>query len=121
MATQQTTSTLYVQECVNCGVSFGMPKRLHDNRREEGGDFYCPHGHVMAYRETEIMRLKRQLARKQELLEKSRTELRASRLQASAQKGVATRLRKRVAAGVCPCCNRTFKQLERHMKTQHTE
>ena len=27
----------------------------------------------------------------------------------------------RVAHGVCPCCNRTFKQLARHMKTKHPD
>lgn len=29
------------------------------------------------------------------------------------------RLRKRASAGVCPCCNRTFSQLARHMQTKH--
>jgi hypothetical protein len=31
------------------------------------------------------------------------------------------RIQKRTAAGVCPCCNRTFQQLARHMKTRHPE
>lgn len=30
-------------------------------------------------------------------------------------------LRNRAAAGVCPCCNRTFEQLGRHMTTKHPE
>ncbi len=29
------------------------------------------------------------------------------------------RLMRRVSAGVCPCCNRTFSDLARHMKTKH--
>ena len=37
----------------------------------------------------------------------------------SAQKGVTTRLKNRVQKGVCPCCNRYFAQLQRHMTTQH--
>lgn len=31
------------------------------------------------------------------------------------------RLRKRIAAGVCPCCHRTVSQMARHMKTKHPE
>ena len=30
-----------------------------------------------------------------------------------------TRLQKRIHAGVCPCCNRTFTNVARHMKTKH--
>lgn len=31
------------------------------------------------------------------------------------------RLRKRIAAGVCPCCHRTVSQMARHMKTKHPD
>jgi hypothetical protein len=31
------------------------------------------------------------------------------------------RLKQRVAAGVCPCCNRTFTNLAEHMAGQHAE
>lgn len=36
-------------------------------------------------------------------------------------KGVATRLKNRAAHGVCPCCNRTFQQLARHMSAKHPD
>ena len=36
-------------------------------------------------------------------------------------KGQVTRIKKRVANGVCPCCNRTFKDLAAHMSTQHPD
>jgi hypothetical protein len=39
----------------------------------------------------------------------------------SATRGVVTRIRNRVANGVCPCCNRTFADLHRHMASQHPE
>jgi hypothetical protein len=32
---------------------------------------------------------------------------------------VATRIRNRIAAGVCPCCTRTFKNVARHIKDKH--
>jgi chemotaxis response regulator CheB len=39
----------------------------------------------------------------------------------SATRAQLTKTKKRVANGVCPCCNRTFKQLARHMKAKHPE
>jgi hypothetical protein len=42
----------------------------------------------------------------------------------AATKGHVTRKKRqleRVASGVCPCCNRSFVNLRRHMKTQHPE
>jgi hypothetical protein len=50
-------------------------------------------------------------------------QMRADRNQAkrslAAQKGVTTRIKRRVANGVCPCCKRTFQDLARHMAGQH--
>lgn len=31
------------------------------------------------------------------------------------------RLKKRVSAGTCPCCKRSFRQLALHMKSKHPE
>lgn len=36
-------------------------------------------------------------------------------------KGVVAKIKKRVGRGVCPCCNRHFANLQRHMETQHPE
>jgi hypothetical protein len=38
---------------------------------------------------------------------------------AAAFKGQVTRLKGRAKAGFCPCCNRSFSQLERHMASKH--
>jgi len=35
------------------------------------------------------------------------------------QKAATTRLKKRVSAGVCPCCKRTVKQLKQHIENKH--
>ena len=36
-------------------------------------------------------------------------------------KGVLAKERKRVGNGICPCCNRSFSNLQRHMHTQHPD
>ena len=39
----------------------------------------------------------------------------------NAQRANVTKLKKRISAGVCPCCTRTFSNLSRHMATQHPD
>jgi hypothetical protein len=53
---------------------------------------------------------------------RSERELReAAERSAAAAKGNVTKLRKRAAAGVCPCCNRTFLALQKHMAHKHPD
>ena len=40
---------------------------------------------------------------------------------AAAAKAREHRLKRRVAAGTCPCCQRTVAQLARHMQTKHPD
>jgi hypothetical protein len=47
-----------------------------------------------------------------DLLEQEENSHRATR-------GHLTRVKKRVQNGVCPKCNRTFQNLQRHMASQH--
>jgi hypothetical protein len=108
--------------CGECGVIFGVSEGLMDIRRNDHRNWYCPNGHIWAFTgENEEERLKRQLS-----FERDRSaRLAATAAQAEASlrttKGVVTKLKKRVAAGVCPCCNRSFQDLARHMTTQHPD
>ncbi len=54
-------------------------------------------------------------------LNEQREKTRSKARQLSAQKGVTTRIKNRIANGVCPCCKRTFQNLARHMKGQHPD
>lgn len=112
--------------CPTCGITFAMPSNLLRVKREEGGNFYCPNGHVQSYTKTEVTRLKEQLAQKeQELLNKQKSlEWERKRVEnaervAAAAKGEVTKIKNRVGNGVCPCCKRTFQNLLRHMKSKH--
>lgn len=66
-------------------------------------------------------RLAQRCAQKDDEILRQREIREAAERRASALKGVATRMRNRAAAGVCPCCNRTFSQLATHMKKQHPD
>jgi hypothetical protein len=100
--------------CGECGLVFYIPELWRKDRELTGKGFYCPNGHARIYKESLEVRLRREIADKERALEweKCRANNLAKRF---------NRLRKRVAAGVCPHCQRTFKQLAEHMKTKHPE
>jgi len=83
---------------------------------------YCPLGHsYFIAAQGKAAELEKRLLRERECSARLAAERDQAEASARAQKGHATRLRKRAKAGVCPCCNRTFKQLARHMATKHPD
>jgi hypothetical protein len=125
---------MYVEECCNCGVTFAMTmdfhnEKLRDRNNHNRRSFYCPNGHAQWYTgETEEQKLKRELKQAREQAEREAgwrrsAEKRATheRNRANGYKGHATRISKRVKAGVCICCNRTFQDLASHMATKHPQ
>jgi len=121
--------TLQIDSCCNCGVIYAMPSDLDDQRREDHGTFYCPNGHGQHYTgKTEAQKLREQLAaaeRQRDSANGSATFWRyqagAAERSARAVKGHMTRLRKRIANGVCPCCQRSFANVRAHIHGQHPE
>ena len=128
-ATLVWSTTLVRVECCTCGVMFGVPQDLdRANHADSDRWFFCPNGHRQHYTKTTEQILREKLEREERWRKGAETSARASRDQAqaaerraSAYKGQATRLRKRAAAGVCPCCTRTFQNVARHMERQHPE
>jgi hypothetical protein len=109
-------------ECASCGMLFGITQTYLRKRLEDHKGFYCPNGHANYFpQETEAERLRGQLefARNRARGEERRREVAERSL--AATKGVVTKLKKRVANGVCPCCNRHFADLQRHMDGQHPD
>ncbi len=112
--------------CSQCSVVYWLTKVHRTQLVETGETFYCPSGHPQYFADSEINRLKRQL----EVSERDRKYYRERReieraAKESAQRGRAafkgqvTKIKRRVGRGVCPCCNRQFKDLQRHMEGQH--
>jgi hypothetical protein len=123
-----TTATIefVAQVCGACGTHFGMPRELYDRALETGEDWYCPRGHCRHFTKSENQKLRDELAREKHRAEQARAwaqdESRRKDVyhrRLNATKGVVTRIKNRVGKGVCPCCNRTFQNLGRHMAGQH--
>ena len=116
---------LRVIQCGTCGVWHAIPEVKFQKCRDEGGFWYCPNGHSRGYSEGSIYQQLEKEKKRREWAEKHADNMRAQAAEAErrrvAQKAATTRLRKRVKAGICPCCSRHFKQLAAHMKRKHPE
>jgi hypothetical protein len=103
-----------------CGFLFMVPKPFDDRKRQTGADFWCPScGSKLHYGETENAALKRQVKFWEDSYHAERVERAAADQERRRLKGQMTKLKKRVSNGVCPCCNRSFANLRRHMATKH--
>ncbi len=119
------------KDCAACGIVFFIPTRIEERCSNDGRKWWCPGcGHQWHYGESESDKLKRELERERELRakevererqrrEQAETEAKNQRNITAAYKGHLTRTKKRVGKGVCPCCNRTFSNLARHMAGKH--
>lgn len=126
--TLERTATLVTITCPACGIMFAVPEHWYQKRRERRTRFYCPNGDCLSYRESEADKLKKKLAAKDaeigwysDALKRSRQQTTHAEARRRAEKAAKTRIKNRIAAGVCPCCNRTFQNLARHMQNQHPE
>lgn len=124
-----------VCDCKLCGVVYAMPKAMRDWDRKVGGYKCCPNGHRWGWNKDEseddkIRRERDQLKQEQARLldnlnaserNRQRAEIVAIEAQVSERKAKKTlvSLKKRAAAGVCPCCNRTFSALAQHIAIKH--
>lgn len=124
--THEFTLQLVAVTCTACGCTFGLEAHHHAKLREKGDTFYCPNGHPRAYRESDLQKLEKQLARERAQHDQTkssrdfwRQRQEAEKRRAAAARGQVTKIKNRVGNGVCPCCNRTFQNLQRHMATKH--
>lgn len=116
------------ENCCSCGITFFVPESLQQEALTRKRSFWCPNGHSQSYTTSEADRLRKELAaarQREETVKAQRDEAnRLASLQTDLRRsaeGSLKRFKKRVAAGVCPCCHRTVSQMARHMKTKHPE
>lgn len=118
-------NNLTVLACPECGVLYAIPEAMRAYAEHRGRFEHmwsCPNGHELGYGEDVADKLKRETERASRLraqLDQTEASLRAQRGAATRARNQRDKDRKRIAAGVCPCCNRTFQNLGRHMSKQH--
>lgn len=131
--TTEAIVTLTHMTCPVCGVVYGLNEsqrkefKEHRGGHDGKGSWYCPMGHSVHYpQETEEDRLRAKALRLESQLEFARRQRESAEKEAIVHKGRATRfknerdrVKRRVSAGLCPCCNRHFTNLERHIGNKH--
>lgn len=117
-----------------CGIQHAVPeslRRVQLQQRDAGKRkvVYCPLGHEYypaGKSETDKLREKleleeRKLVRERASHDQTRARLSHTESCRRAEKAAKTKLKKRIANGVCPCCNRHFVNVQRHIESQHPE
>lgn len=121
---------LIIETCFECAMPFAMSATFRDKRLRDGKTFHCPAGHLQHYtrRKEREQELEDQLRRAKDSESfyrnqamRNRQEANHERRSKAAYKGHLTRIKKRIANGVCPCCRRSFQNVQRHMEGQHPD
>jgi len=109
--------------CYKCGIAFCVTKDFNEKRLENRNkEFWCPAGHGQVYTgKSDLDKIKEQLRRSELETEQAERELKATRRSRTALRGQITKTKNRISKGVCPCCNRQFTNMQRHMETKHPD
>jgi len=120
---------LSVTNCGVCGGSYALSQKCMAYKRQHGGYWNCPYcKQSWGYGTSEIDEKNNEITRLKRTIEYAETDLsHAKELKNKALhsartiKGHLTRTKNRIANGVCPCCNRSFKNLHNQMSRQHPD
>ncbi len=118
----------YVVNCGQCGGVYAILERTRLTHERNGTCWTCPYCECgWGYDGSGLnANLKKQLAQQKKRTEWAQNDARKERQRANhidrSRRGhiaAKTRIKNRIAAGVCPCCNRSFQNLSRHMSNKH--
>lgn len=117
-------------DCGVCGGVYALTEKYRERAQQYGTSWNCPYcqigwgysgrGEIQKVRE-ERARLERQLTNERARHDQTRADRDHTEARRRAEKAAKTRIKNRIAKGVCPCCNRTFVNLQRHVASQHPE
>lgn len=137
MNTITVQTSLDTINCGQCGGIYAIQTRFRERCQQEGSSWNCPYCKVgwgysgnsdnsklkkqLAEAEAEKERLRKAAQYQRERRDEALAEAEHFRRSRDGMKGVVAKIKKRVGRGVCPCCNRHFANLQRHMESQHPE
>lgn len=112
--------------CPVCGVHYAVDRIVMDYKRslpssDKDRGWHCPNGHSLVFTETPADRFRQERDRARQQLARLEDEKREAEERARKAEAATARIKKRTAAGVCPCCTRSFTNLRRHMASKHPD
>lgn len=118
---------LMPMEC-SCGSIYGISEEKYNYCLETGHHWFCPNGCRRIFCEPvnsklrdKIESLERQKHNLNEVIDIHKRTIEQLGYSVRAQKAAKTKIINRVKNGICPCCNRTFQNLQNHFKSKHPE
>lgn len=109
-------------DCGQCGGTYALNGRFVRERVERGGFWNCPYCKTSwGYNESENSKLKKELEQTQIAARQAKCRELEERLRREDTEKKLSKVKCRVKNGVCPCCNRSFTNLRRHMATKHKD
>jgi len=121
----------------SCGGVYAIQEKFRLDKKEEGSSWTCPYCRTWwgyanngtnAQLKREIEEKDKEIARQKANAEywhdrKQEAQAEAAHFRKSRDgvRGALARTRNRIGNGVCPCCNRSFSELLRHMETKHPD
>ena len=117
----RTVTDVEAVEMCGCQHTVYLSSEHSQQRQRDHKSFYCSvcgrGNHYLG--KSDVEKLRGQLASTKDMLDTMREDRDHKEYQRRAEKAAKTKIKNRVGNGVCPCCNRTFKDLARHMANKH--
>lgn len=111
-----------MHECGGCGIPFFVPTKWLNTRINNHGEFHCPNGCNRVFTgKSEAEKLKEKLEQVEREKAQREEELQNKWLDTLHEKQKVEKKLKRIENGVCPCCNRSFHNLQQHIQNEHPE
>lgn len=114
--------------CPTCFVHYAAPKAMFEKKNETGERWFCPNGHHIIYTQSALQKAQAEadkLRQERDQLKQNEAwwsdRLDRERKDHKAAKAQLKKVQTRVCNGVCPCCNRSFANLQRHMAGKHPD
>lgn len=122
----------FIGPCCHCKSEMWLPTPLYEAAQHgrEKITFYCPYGHpqVFAEGESEADKFRRERDRALQQLAQRDDEIRTQgklidnlKQQRDIHAAAERKLKSRARHGVCPCCNRQFVNMAKHMQSKHPD
>jgi hypothetical protein len=109
-------------ECHKCGGVYALTENFDEQRKNDGGSWSCPYCKVSTvYCESSVQRLQKQLDAANKEKFRQAQEVTDALKEAKHFRDKFARIKNRVEKGVCPHCNRYFKNVHRHMECKHKD
>lgn len=111
--------------CCVCGIQFSVPGGWLNSRQKDLRTFYCPNGHAQFFTKSVADRLREEKDLLARIMQAKLNDSEHARLVAERERDKAIKekrkVERRIAHGVCPCCNHAFTDIAQHMVTTHPE